>query len=145
MELLLNLLWLALAFPAFWMWRNEPVFLENCRGLRRVRPFVLLGCILMLLFPVVSATDDLQAMRQEIEESSASRVVRSGGEKSHPGLSNTGSLPALINSSWSGPDHDICCRVAIAPTQFLGQVRLLNRSSRAPPSPSFRVCAEFVA
>jgi len=74
MELTLNLFWLLLTVPALWLWRQAR--LARLRGRRQVRPSAMvLGCLLLLLFPVVSATDDLQAMRPEIEESGANDVV----------------------------------------------------------------------
>jgi len=70
MELTLNLLWMLLAIPALWVWQSE-----RCEGLRcergSLQRLLILGCILIMLFPVVSATDDLQAMRPEIEEPGA--------------------------------------------------------------------------
>lgn len=69
MELLLNLIWLLLAVPAFCVWR-----IAKCSpGTNKRSPYcwLTLACILILLFPVVSATDDLQAMRPEMEESSS--------------------------------------------------------------------------
>src|SRR5690242_11165734 len=83
MELLLNLSWLLLAMPAFWLWRAS----GGARGRRQFSPlqgmFALAGA-LVLLFPVVSATDDLRAMRAEVEESQTSKrsMGQSGGEKS---------------------------------------------------------------
>jgi len=76
MELLLNLAWLLLAVPAFWLWRGA-----SCAPHRRkftaFQCLLALGCMLVILFPVVSATDDLRAMRNEIEESPASkRTIR---------------------------------------------------------------------
>ena len=68
MELALNLLWLMLGVPAIWMWRHESVCAKDCRCFGGIRSFVLFGCVLMLLFPVISATDDLNAMRQEIRD-----------------------------------------------------------------------------
>jgi hypothetical protein len=80
MELLLNLLWLLLVVPASWVWHKR-----NCEpGGQNRGPqscLLILGCILMLLFPVVSATDDLQAMRPEMEESG----TRGGVGHSHHG------------------------------------------------------------
>jgi hypothetical protein len=64
MELLLNLLWLLLVVPAFWVWRRQD------RNLESLRCLLVLGCGIVLLFPVISASDDLQAMRPEMEESS---------------------------------------------------------------------------
>lgn len=76
MELLLNLVWLLLAVPAYWLWRAS----EDIRYPRRfsaVQVLLALTCVLVLLFPVISATDDLHAMRAEVEESpSTKRNVR---------------------------------------------------------------------
>jgi hypothetical protein len=66
MELTLNLLWLLLAVPAIWIWRASPR--EPLCARQSLRHLLILGCVLMVLFPVVSATDDLQAMRPEMEE-----------------------------------------------------------------------------
>lgn len=72
MELLLNLAWLLLALPAYWLWRQD----SSARVARSVssRQCVFaLGCVLVLLFPVISASDDLHAMRAEMEESATSK------------------------------------------------------------------------
>lgn len=71
MELLLNLLWVMLAVPAFLIWRRE-------RGSSRDgRPhsLLVLGCVLALLFPVISATDDLHPIRAEMEENNPSKRI----------------------------------------------------------------------
>jgi hypothetical protein len=69
MELVLNILWLLLALPAFFVWHRQSgpwrVVGKRCHS----RFFVLLGCLLALLFPVVSASDDLHPQSAEIEES----------------------------------------------------------------------------
>ena len=69
MELLLNLFWVLLAVPAFCVWRIA----KSSPGTKKQshHSWLTLACILILLFPVVSATDDLQAMRPEMEESSS--------------------------------------------------------------------------
>jgi len=72
MELLLNLAWLLLMVPAIWIW-------HTASGDRKAgkRPFSLLvlACVLILLFPVVSATDDLQAMQPDMEEAAVRDAV----------------------------------------------------------------------
>lgn len=72
MELILNLCWLMLALPAYWLWRRDA---ERAlwRNFGPLRSALVLSCILMLLFPVVSATDDLHFIRPEMEESGPSR------------------------------------------------------------------------
>lgn len=77
MELTLNLIWLLLTIPAVWVWHEA-----RCArpGERDLQGLLLLACILMLLFPVVSATDDLQAMRPEMEEAA---VQDTSGRSDH--------------------------------------------------------------
>ena len=68
LELLLNLCWLLLLGPGTYLWLRQR---------RRAKPIfqfsVALACLLFLLFPVISATDDLHALRQEMEESSSNK------------------------------------------------------------------------
>lgn len=72
MELLLNLAWLLLAVPAYRLWRGSRT--PSARGkLTALQALLALGCVLVVLFPIISATDDLCAMRTEMEESSSSR------------------------------------------------------------------------
>jgi nicotinamide riboside transporter PnuC len=79
-ELVLNLFWIALALPAYYLWRRQA---QSARAIRRITSLqciLVLGCVLMLLFPVVSATDDLHFIRPESEESSPTRrALRTAG------------------------------------------------------------------
>jgi hypothetical protein len=147
MELLLNLLWLTLALPAIWMWRNQSVSAKNCGCFDRTRPIVLFGCVLMLLFPVISATDDLHAMRQEIEESSPSkRVVKQAvADKSLTRLMTAGALPVLIFPSSIGLDDKDNGQVLIVPVRLPEQTRFAKSSSRAPPLPILNMYGRFSA
>lgn len=83
MELLLNLVWILMALPAYWLWRRG----EGARRARRVTAvqcLLALGCVVVLLFPVISATDDLHAMRTEMEESATSkRAVRQAASEKY--------------------------------------------------------------
>jgi len=102
MELLLNLAWLLLALPAYWLWRNS----RNTRaGHKFSSPQCLLalGCLLAMLFPVISATDDLMAMRTEMEESPISkRSVRlASSDKSSHWNSRSQTSPAIFGTSSS--------------------------------------------
>jgi hypothetical protein len=97
MELLLNLAWLLLALPGYWLWRRG----AGARAERRVSSLqclLALGCALVLLFPVISASDDLHAMRAEMEESSSSkRTVRQAGTDKHSAWVNRlQGPPALV-------------------------------------------------
>lgn len=70
MELLLNLAWLLLALPACWLWRRSA---RAQRSSSSMRSLLALSCMLVVLFPVISATDDLRSMHADMEESPASK------------------------------------------------------------------------
>jgi hypothetical protein len=147
MELLLNLFWLTLALPALWLWRREPVFAQRRRRFDRVRSCLLLSCVLMLLFPVVSATDDLHALGQEMEESSSSKrvVKQAASDKATSGLGNGGVPPALVSSASFAPSHEICGRVLVASVLLPRKVQCRQRASRAPPFSSLDESVGFAA
>lgn len=102
MELLLNLAWMLLALPALWLWRQD----TGARAARRVTSLqclLALGCALVLLFPVISASDDLHAMRAEIEESATSkRTMRHvAGDKTSAWTNRWQSPPvAMASAQW---------------------------------------------
>jgi hypothetical protein len=134
MELFLNLAWVLLALPAWWVW-------QNTRGVQRQRHFSSLQCllalasVLVLLFPVVSATDDLLAMRTEIEESApGKRTIRQAGAD---GCS-------ICNNRFQGPAVLLATVVSFAfdnkqlaawhhPSLFVKAPPPILRFSRAPP------------
>lgn len=82
MELLLNLTWLLVALPAYWLWRDSR-HVALGRRMSSAQSLLALACMLVVLFPVVSATDDLHAMRTEMEESGTGKrsLAQKGGEK----------------------------------------------------------------
>jgi len=81
MELVLNLCWLSLLLPAYLLWRQRTSSNGSSGAARKpVASLVfacVIGCVLVLLFPVISASDDLHAMRPEMEESE--RAFRHAG------------------------------------------------------------------
>jgi hypothetical protein len=100
MELLLNLFWVLLAVPAYWLWRRD----AETRLARRVTSLqcvLALGCGLVLLFPVISATDDLHAMRAEMEESATSKrtVRQASSDKNSAWVNRLQGPPAAVASA----------------------------------------------
>jgi|SRR5579863_3761528 len=97
MELLLNLAWLLLALPAWWLWRQSSRT-RAAGKLSSMQCLLALGCLLVLLFPVISATDDVHAMRAEMEESSPGKrgARQAAGEKSSMWHSRWQNLPAVV-------------------------------------------------
>jgi len=96
MELLLNLAWLLLALPAYWLWRGSRTRHAG-NLLRSLQCVIALGCLLVMLFPVISATDDLIAARTEMEEPGGSRSLRqSDSEKTGLAKAGVHPVPALL-------------------------------------------------
>jgi hypothetical protein len=134
MELLLNLAWMLLALPAFWLWRQG----GTARVARRVTALqclLALGCAVVLLFPVISATDDLHAMRAEMEESATSKrtVLHAGSEKHSIWVNRLQGPPALMASiAWTpAPETG---RLEISALCLLPVARpCALRMGRAPP------------
>lgn len=132
MELLLNLAWMLLALPAYLLWRNSGD-LRRGRRFTSAQCLLTLACVLVVLFPVVSATDDLHAMRAEMEESPAGkRSVRqaSSDRPSSPKRQNQPSFVVLCASLLVSYDFqylvpDAGLRAPDAPP--------ILRSGRSPP------------
>jgi hypothetical protein len=138
MELLLNLFWLALALPAAWLLKKtiQSAPAQGSPAIGLLRSAVLLACVLTLLFPVVSASDDLHAMRPEIEESGTKRVSRQAAANrsvvSRSGVGPCSALPVL--SLAFSLDTEISGLVSV-PEFFLPDLAPVGpRSSRGPPS-----------
>jgi len=95
MELLLNIFWLLIAAGALGIcirqWRRG----ARARGLSL--PLCALSCVLVLLFPVISATDDLHPTALVVETSGFSRKILKSmtptDASAHPWLQV---LPALL-------------------------------------------------
>jgi len=138
MELLLNLAWLLLALPACWLWRNA----RNARGEHRLTSLqclIALGCLLVLLFPVISATDDLQAMRTEMEESPLSKrsMRHAGNDKTSVWNSGLQILPALLAAR---PSFGLAIEhldLPVCASPFISNEPSLVSASRAPPALRF--------
>jgi hypothetical protein len=97
MELLLNLAWMLLALPAYWLWRRDTE-VRAARWVSSLQCLLALGCVLVLLFPVISASDDLHAMRAEMEDSSISKrtVRQAGSEKTSAWVNRLQGAPAVV-------------------------------------------------
>jgi hypothetical protein len=133
MELLLNLLWLSLALPAFWIWGTRSVPVRD--SLARIRSLVFLGCALVLLFPVVSATDDLRALQPVTEEFGASKcaVKRSPGIKSATQLKDAASPAHPVVLTFFRPGYASWQTAVAGNSRFLENICLGTSAGRAPP------------
>ena len=73
METILNLVWVAVTVAAIWLWRFRwTVSRQNPRHSTRMEA-VAMVCVLALLFPVISLTDDLHPETVAVDASSGKR------------------------------------------------------------------------
>ncbi|MGA7301481.1 MAG: hypothetical protein WBD45_19430 [Terriglobales bacterium] len=95
---------MSLLVPAYLLWRERLAAAAEGRGkgpAARTLVFVCtLGCAFVLLFPVISASDDLHAMRAEMEESSPGKrsVSQPAGEKGSASHNGWQTLPATVTA-----------------------------------------------
>jgi hypothetical protein len=133
MELLLNFAWLLLALPAYCLWRDS----KGACPQRRFSPWqclLALGCLLVILFPVISATDDLRAMRAEAEESPAgerSSIRQASGDKSSASKSQI--QPALPSTTTSSASGDPVWQSLPIFVSSIAPAPRIQRAGRAPP------------
>ncbi len=129
MELSLNLLWLLLVMAAFWIWRRQGGSLGSWRCL------LALACSAFLLFPVVSATDDLQAIRPEMVESGPLKtVLKQGTSAKSTGQSQFPKSPAILTVIFAvRPSVMFWAQLGAQPffSRFFLKTRVLP--TRAPP------------
>jgi hypothetical protein len=136
MELLLNLCWLMLALPAYWLWRREADSARSGGRSTSLGRVLVLGCILVLLFPVVSATDDLHVMRPEMEESTRSKrtLKHASNAKSCVWLSGPITQPAnTVVGAVSVPVESRGFLVLIPTTTPSPAIIVGPTANRAPP------------
>jgi hypothetical protein len=137
MELFLNLCWLSLLLPAWLLWRQRTSSIDSVNPGQSsgARPLVFvcaLGCALILLFPVISASDDLHAMRSEMEESKrASRHASHCGCTSHAPAH--ASQPILLSAASLTPEFAHVGTVLQFESQTLGIFSAPAPTGRAPP------------
>ncbi|MGA8428349.1 MAG: hypothetical protein WB729_00900 [Candidatus Sulfotelmatobacter sp.] len=131
MELLLNLVWLLLAIPAYLLWRNASRAQHS--SVNSLHCLFALGCALILLFPVISATDDLHAMRVEVDEYSKRNVRHVFNDKSCGGQCRWHNLPVVIATS-TGIISSTCVWLELPPPPSIPVVASVRpRGSRGPP------------
>jgi hypothetical protein len=99
---------------------------------------MVLGCLLILLFPVISASDDLQAMRPEAEDPASQDAFRDSlaGRSGQPaqGGAHTFTLPETRIIASVG--HPAWRARVIVPAQKAGADIVLIDVGRAPPAHS---------
>lgn len=128
MELFLNLAWLLLAVPAYWVWQRRDRR-ASCRYL------LTLGCTLVLLFPVISATDDLHAMSAEMEEFSPGKraLKHASGDKVSLQQAFGAHSAQLLTIDFPLPTAELCGKICPFQASPYPSEAPYASSGRAPP------------
>src|ERR1700728_862797 len=144
MELLLNLFWLMLALPALLLSRRVRRSARQSGQISRTNSMVVVVCLMLLLFPVVSVTDDLLALGLDMEESSATKslVKHSPSPKTQVLGSDTGKPAQLYSVASYAPDHELSRAVEIYAVVLPQYDPASAGGCRAPPCPK---CSALVA
>lgn len=136
LEATLNLLWLSVALAAFGCFRSQRRALSAAarRRFGRLYGRLALGCALVLLFPVLSITDELHA--QPAVMAGSSRVARKL-QKAVPGKQDCGNHAAVPAAT--RPENPVCSPISflgkIVPQQTRLRLPVVRQTSRdrAPP------------
>ena len=130
MELFLNLCWLSLLLPCNLLWR------QRTSSDRPTAPPLIflcaLGCALILLFPVISVTDDLHVVRPEMEESERG-FRRAGNCACTPHALPHSSRPILPSFASLTPEFEQIGTVLPFTPQLLRTFSASASAGRAPP------------
>jgi len=127
MELLLNLAWLLMALLACGLWRCS----NSAPAGRKFASLLILGCMLVILFPVVSATDDLQPITPDLEEASSTRRSLSHANTHKPSVWHI--QPALAPGSTFFVVAKRAWREVPAMSFSMADASAFDQTGRAPP------------
>lgn len=122
MELFLNLLWFALSLAALWIWRSRWVSEAVSLHSDPWRQWTAFSCAAVLMFFVVSLSDDLRAEYPLFDESSTSRRPPADIDAHH--------------GAPSSPTHGPASASAILPALTASFVPVVSALD-APPAPVY--------
>jgi hypothetical protein len=133
MELLLNLIWLAVATAALLVFMRRRIVSTSVSQVPVGSAFLALACMLFVLFPVVSASDDLHPTQAVLEDASK-RVQHVIAPMSHSNGTAADMVPMLLAI------YLLCALIVLqvwqpisrtAPVMFRART---PRAGRSPPS-----------
>jgi choline-glycine betaine transporter len=133
MEVFLNSIWLVAAISAFLLWpgEREPERREHNSRYR----FLALACALVMLFPVISLTDDLHAEQAAMEDSSRSVMKARNMVQGCPRAGSSSFLAVVTHAPYSAaPLHLFLGTVVLIETRVLCLTQISTHEGRSPPS-----------
>jgi hypothetical protein len=137
MESFLNLLWVVIASGAFCVWRTRWLHERRDHRRRPLQEWTAFACALVLLFFVVSLTDDLHSELMIFDECSTSRrhslsLTRSHDMPQHRTFAKSTSLAVQPYSAPFDPLQDFGPLI-LADELSSSSLELCIRPGRAPP------------
>lgn len=140
MELALNLVWVCVAVVGIGLLCRNLSRAAACpeREASNWRKIVAMGCALIILFFVISMTDDLHDQEIMLEDNKSSRIVPASGVSAHFVSSHMISAVLLVDSVLASFVHILPSvrRPVDRPRLFSTSEILCNRvQGRAPPAP----------
>ena len=137
-ELVLNFAWFILATASYVLLFRHLASrgAKRASGPRRCQCVVALGCVLAILFPVISLTDDLHDMQATVEESSSSSVIvkRSGANRLSTPVCTPHQLLYVVASFRATTGWLTSGTIATQRTSRLSSELWSTSLDRAPPS-----------
>jgi hypothetical protein len=137
MELTTNLVWAIIAIASYTLlFRYLSSRAEHARNPSRSQCVVALACVLAILFPVISLSDDLHELQATVEEASSSVLVIKKCTANHsPNHARTLHQVVLILASFaSGARWDVLGSVPAQLSARFSPGLHLAALGRAPPS-----------
>lgn len=128
MEILLNLVWAALALLIVCQWLR----LDSTSGADRRRQIVAIAVLLAILFPVISVSDDLMSMQSATETDTCQRRDYLAPSATHPVLPFAAIVTALAFDVSFGSPRFVAARSLPLPS--LQHPNLGVNGNRAPPA-----------
>ena len=139
METILNLLWLGVTLATLWLWRYRWGVSRRKRGESARLEIVALVCVLALLFPVISLTDDLHPEIVAVDSVSGKRNACLMAAVSHHArdavvtASGTLFVLALLSPTFVIPNLT-GTRFVLPTRNFNPTFFVTTRFGRSPPS-----------
>ena len=135
MEVLLNTIWLLVVIGAFLFWCPESYRSSfGQRGQGTLFGMSALACALVLLFPVISLTDDLHIEQAAIEDSSRSVIKARNLAQAPLRAARSSFLGALNHSPCPGSALQVLASVVLFESSITCRTPISAHEGRSPPS-----------
>jgi hypothetical protein len=126
-EIILNFVWLAVAATMVTLWWRQPFSAKPQRGLQ----LIAIAALLLILFPVISVTDDLMAAQSPAETDTTVRRDHQADEL-HVLFPATAMLPATAMDAFF-PESGYAMRISNLPVAEVVSPALMQPVNRPPP------------